>query len=286
MSGTPPPLSIILPLRPGEAGVEGLLGPIMSQAERSGAEVLIVGETGNLVVPGARLVPHHDENIFRLRMIGILESRGEIVAIGEDHAIPRPDWCEAVVRAHAERPDVPAIAGCLVNATDRTLAGRGNFAAFAAPFTPPMPTLPGLRPPPISTLSIKRAALDGVDRGLGCFEAVLVPKLFDDGQMVADDRIIVDHYQDHGAAWAVANGFHGPRAAYGYLRRDLTWRARLQSAGWSLRHWPARIFAEARRGTVGQPHRPAVRRGHLQWPHRGRLKWPHLASVFVLVDVA
>jgi hypothetical protein len=246
-----PPLSIVVTVREGLHELEPVLETLLPQARRAGAEVLVVGPVSGPAPEPVRLVRVDDEDILRLRMVGIREARGEIVAIGEDHAVPRPDWCDAVLRAHAERPEVPAIAGCLVNGTDRTVSGRGNFLAFAAPFQPPMPVLPPLRPPPVSTLSLKREALAEVDGVPGHFEAVLVPRLFAEGAMVADDRIVVDHHQDHGVLWAIVNGFHGARAAYGYLRPRLGRRERLHQARWSILNWPRRILGEARRATQG-----------------------------------
>jgi hypothetical protein len=233
-------------IREGLAEIEPVLAALVPQARAVGAEVIVVGRADDAAPAGVRLVRVDDDNIFRLRLTGIKAARGEVVAIGEDHAVPRPDWCEAVIRAHAERPEVPAVAGCLVNATTRTLGARGNFLAFAAPYQPPMPDLPGKRPPPLSALSFKRQALDELDGTLGRFEAVLVPRLFAEGRMVADDRIVVDHYQAHSALWAIVNGFHGARSAYGYLRAEQSRGDRLRQARWSLTNWPRRLLGEAR----------------------------------------
>jgi hypothetical protein len=240
------PLSAIVPVREGLREIEPVLASLLPQAHATGTEVLVVGRSERAAPAGVRLVRVDDDNIFRLRMAGIHAARGAVVAMGEDHAVPRPDWCEAVIRAHEERPDIPAIAGCLVNATTRTVGGRGNFLAFAAPYQPPMPELPGRRPPPLSALSVKREALAEVDDALGRFEAVLVPRLFAEGQMVADDRIVVDHYQDHGLLWPIGNGFHGARAAYGYLCAQQGAPDRLRQARWSLANWPRRLLGEAR----------------------------------------
>ncbi len=51
--------------------------------------------------------------------------------------------------------------------------------------------------------------------------------------MVADDRIVVDHHQDHGLAWSVVNAFHSSRGSYGYLRTQRDWRGRLKDARWA-----------------------------------------------------
>jgi hypothetical protein len=244
-------LSVIVAVREGLDEIEPVLRALEPQAERTGTELIVVGRAEGPASGPVRVVRVEDDDIFRMRLLGIQAARGEIVAIGEDHAVPRPDWCEAVIRAHAERPDVPAIAGCLVNATDDTLSGRGNFLAFAAPFQPPMAVLPPRRPPPLSTLSLKREALAELDDTLGRFEAVLVPRLFAEGRILADDRIVVDHYQDHGVLWSVVNGFHGSRSAYGYLHSDDSRSQRLRDARWSLANWPRQIVHEARAARGG-----------------------------------
>jgi len=255
---TGPALSVVIAVREGVHEAEQALEALLPQARRTGSEVLVVGPVDGDAPDPLRVVRVEDRDIFRLRLVGIQEARGEIVAIGEDHAVPREDWCEAVLRAHAEHPDVPAIAGCLVNATDGTVSGRGNFLAFAAPFQPPMPELPPRRPPPLSTLSLKREALGGLDGQLGRFEATLVPRLFAEGGMVADDRIVVDHHQDHGFAWAIVNGFHGARSAYGYLRSELSWAERLRQARWSIANWPRRILRDARHACHQRGNRPEL----------------------------
>jgi hypothetical protein len=246
-----PPLSVIVTVRE-EDEIGEVLDALLPQAQRTGAEILVVGRANGSLPGAVRVVPIDDRNVFRLRMVGLREARGEVVAIGEDHAVPRPDWCESVLRAHAEHPDVPCVAGCLVNATDQTPGGRVNFLAFATHYSPPMPELPPF-PPPVSALSFKREVLRQLDDRLGRFETELVPRLFTEGGMVADDRARVDHYQDHGVVWSVCNGFHSARGSYGYHRAALTWRARLHLAGWCLLVWPRRILRSVRAAARRQP---------------------------------
>lgn len=245
-----PPLSVVIPARDGVPEARPVLDVLVPLAEASGTEVLVVGgPEPEAPVPSAavRTIPMDTDDIFVLRHRAIAESRGEIVAIGEDHAVPRPDWCEAVIRAHAEHPDALAVAGCLVNATVSNVAARANFLAFAAEWEPPMPTMPALRPPPSSTVTFKRAAIEGIgSRPPGWFEAELLPALFAEGAMVADERIVVDHYQDHGALWSVVNSFHSSRAAYGYLRADLDRAGRRRVARWTLDGILRRVRHQAR----------------------------------------
>ncbi len=250
-----PPLSIVIPARDGLVELASVLAALIPCAEECGAEVLIVGDVDETKPPpGARvrLIQMPGPDILILRRQGLAEASGEVVAIGEDHAVPRPDWCGAVIRAHAERPEAAAVVGCLVNATDATLAGRANFLAFAAPWQPPMATLPGGRPPPSSTLSLKRGVLRGIgSEAPGWFEAGLIPALFEEGRMVADERVVVDHFQDNGSVWSIRNAFHSARSSYGYERTKRDPAGRRELARWAVSGIPRRLRQEAREGLRG-----------------------------------
>jgi hypothetical protein len=258
-----PTLSVVLPARGGLEEVDPVLQALLPEAEACGAEVVVVGGVGaGERAPNecVRLVAVPFADICELHKRGVEEARGEVVAIGEDHAIPRAGWCENVLRAHVENGDVAAVVGCLANATDATVAGRANFLAFAAAWQPPMAELPSGRPPPVSTLSFKREALEGIAyRPSGWLEADLIPALFADGSMVADDRVVVDHHQDHGSLWAIRNAFHSARASYGYWRRQLAPARRREVARWTIANVPRRLRAEAREG-LG-----ATGTGRLEW---------------------
>ena len=251
-----PPLSVVLPTRGGLAEVTPVHDALIPSAEASGTEVLVVGNVGSDESPpgtSVRLIDLPTDEILALHRRGIEEAAGEVIAIGEDHAVPRGDWCEAVVRAHAEHPEAAAVAGCLVNATDATVVGRANFLSFAAAWQPPMPSLPGGRPPPSSALTFKRTVLEGAGSQVpGWLEGELIPSLFEDGLMVADDRIVVDHYQDHGGLWSLVNGFHSARCSYGVHRDGLTPAARRRLARWAVHAMPRRMFGEARRACEGR----------------------------------
>lgn len=255
-----PPLTALIAARGGLSEAEDVLDELLPQLHATGSEAVVAGPVGGASPdPRVRLVHVDDQDLFRLRLAGVEAARGEVVAIGEDHAMPRPGWCEAVIRAHAEQPDAPAVAGCLANATAATLGGRANFLAFAAPYEPPMPALPHRRPPPLSALSFKRSALEEVHGDLGRLETVLVPRLFGEGRIAADDRIVVDHHQDFGILRASANSFDAARSAYGYVRRRLTREERVRQARWALANAPRRTLGEAREAArLGRGGRPEL----------------------------
>ena len=239
-----PTISVVIATRDGWSSVGRTIEALVPQVRAAGGEIVVVDGSGEQT-PSAepvRWISIADRNLLRLRLRAIREARGNVVAIGEDHAVPEPGWCDAVLRAHAEHPRVPVVVGCLVNATHRTVAGRANFLAFAAPYSPPMPTLPAGRPPPVSTLSFKRSALDGLDDTVGRLETEIIPNLYATGQMVADDRIRFDHYQDHGLVWSVRNVYSVTRAAYGSSDDRSDPERRKEVARWLItkavsRHW-------------------------------------------------
>jgi hypothetical protein len=241
----PPPLSVILPLRSGLEEIRPVLEALIPQALETGTEVIAVGPVSASPGEPVRVVTVLDPDLYRLRLAGLEAARGDVVAMGEDHAVPRSDWCAAVIRAHQERPEVQCVIGALANATDQTLNGRANFLSFAAPFEPPLRALPD-RPPPTSAVTIKRGALSESLGRPGHFESILFPRLFEAGQVEADNRIVIDHYQDHGLGWSIVNAFHSARGSYGYATRELSVSERLGQARWSITNWPRRLFGEAR----------------------------------------
>jgi hypothetical protein len=250
-----PPLSVVIPVRGPLEEIAQVIEAVAPGAREIGAEVVVVGSVDGAEPPAdsVRLVPVDSDDLLELHRIGIDEARGEVIAIGEDHAVPLPGWCETVVRAHSEHPRAAAVVGCLVNATDSTVAGRANFLAFAAPWQPPMPTLPEERPPPASALTFKRNALGGIAaHGAGWLEGELIPSLFDRGQMVADGRIVVEHFQDHGSLWSILNAFHSARSSYGAAQEAQPLARRLEVARWAFREIPRRQRREAREGSVGK----------------------------------
>jgi len=240
-------ITVVVATRDGYEQLAPILDALVPQVDDVGGEVIVACGSGRgaPVGPPVTWLAVDDVNLLNLRRLAVARARGDIIAFGEDHLVPGPGWCAAVVRAHAEHPAAAAVVGCLANGTDRTVSGRANFLGFAAPFTSPMPILP-TRPPPVSVLSFKRQALDGVDGNAGCIESALLPQLFREGRMVPDDRIVGLHYQDHGWRWSVANAFVNARANYGYSASALDPAGRRGVARWITTRMVPRQWREAR----------------------------------------
>ena len=251
-----PSLSVVFPVRKGRSLLE-VLRPVVDQVESVGGEIVVVDGSGEQVRTTfpVRWIAVCDTNLLRLRSIAVRAARGAVVAIGEDHAVPRPGWCEAILRAHSEHPSAAAVAGCLVNATDRTVAGRANFIGFAAQYSPPMPSLPRQQPPPASTLSFKREVLDELGDSTGRLESDLIPLLFREGRIAADDRVLVEHHQDKGILWSAQNAFASARAGYGYGRSRREPGRRRDIVRWVLTRMPRVLWHDARDGRAKTRYR-------------------------------
>ncbi len=98
---------------------------------------------------------HHDI----LRAIGLREASGRIVALLEDHARPSPDWCAAVIQAHAG-PEA-AIGGAVENGVDRLLCWAVYFCDFGR-YQNPVPEGPSEFLSDCN-VSYKRTALGSVE---------------------------------------------------------------------------------------------------------------------------
>ena len=70
---------------------------------------------------------HH----YRLRARGLLEARGELLALAEDHARPDPHWCANLVAAH-RAGRFAGVGGALENGVDRPLQWAVYFSDYAA----------------------------------------------------------------------------------------------------------------------------------------------------------
>jgi len=246
--GARPSLSLVVPTRHTWETLAPHFDPFLPELRAVGAELVVVGLGGitpTATPAGVRAIADREPDMLRLRLRALREARGAIIALGEDHSIPAPDWPRAVLQAHAEHEGVPAIVGCLVNAAERTVAGRANFLAFAGPYAPPMPVVPDWRPPPLATLSFKHEVLDGLDERPGSLDG-LANRLFDEGQMIADDRVVILHAQDLGVTGSIRNAFTVTRAAYGYATDRLEPGRRSETVRWVVTHLPSMVWHAAR----------------------------------------
>lgn len=242
----PPTLSVVIPTRQPWSHFSDRFAPLIEEMRDVGGELVVLAGPGAAIDDGTlRVMTTSDQNLLSLRARAVCAARGPIVAVAEDHAVPVPGWSHAVLRAHHEHPTAAGIVGCLLNAAGDTVAGRANFLAFAGPYSPPMPAVPSWRPPPLSTLSFKRDVLGGLDDRPGGLEHELVPRLFRDGRLAADDRVRIMHHQPCSGVWAVRNSYWATRAAYGYAEDRHDAHRRREIISWVVTQMPQMVWREA-----------------------------------------
>ena len=134
---------------------------------------------------GRRTHEHHHV----LRALGIRRARAEIVGMLEDHGIPGPGWCAAVMNAHRGRAAV--IGGAVDNRVDRVLNWAIYFCDFSR-FRNPVPAHPVEYVTDIN-IAYKREALWSVrDHWFNAFhETAVNTGLRDSGELLMLDSNMV-----------------------------------------------------------------------------------------------
>jgi hypothetical protein len=224
-----PPLSVVIGTGEGWPYVRALVRALRPEIEGVGGELLIVDGSGNSPPPGDELGDHvlwltrDATSVFALYAIGLREARGEVVATTEDHALPRPGWCAAIVAAHAAHPEAAAIGGAIENGSTGALVQWASYFTTQGPHMAPL----GDRVVPMTTneanVSYKRAAIADVDDngGLGFMAILHNRRLAQSGAILrVDDRMVVDHFETAGFAWTTSIHFHNGKSIAGFRRSD------------------------------------------------------------------
>lgn len=161
---------------------------------------------------------------------GLERSRGEIIAILEDHEVVNPDWCEAVLAAHRAYPEVAAIAGPIENGCISRIIDWAAFFCEYCRFMPPVPAattefIPG------NNVAYKRWALEEIapeDLAGGFWVNTLHPHLLKRGcQFRMEPGLTVSHQMQFGFFEFLVQRYHYSRYHAGSLMLDQRLFARM-----------------------------------------------------------
>jgi hypothetical protein len=149
-------LSILLTVVSGKEAVRRCLMVLTPQIDFSDSEIIVPFDkwsatVGDLATEFPQVLFHfvedlglancadisaHEHRLYdRRRAVGLRLSRGNIVAMIEDHAIPAEDWCQCILKAHEQSYEV--IGGAIENAVDRPLNWAWyycDFGRYGRPF--------------------------------------------------------------------------------------------------------------------------------------------------------
>lgn len=121
-----PSMEILVPF---DATVEATVRATAADAAGGDNVSVRLVDLGAMAICGRSGAGGQHELIDRRRAAGLAQARGELIAIVEDRAVPRPDWAATVVSLHRQFPNA-VIGGAIENACDRVL----NWAVYFCDF--------------------------------------------------------------------------------------------------------------------------------------------------------
>ena len=212
-----------------------MLEAAFAEARELDGEVLFVDRDGSGLpaeeegrYAGLRRLREADANIYRLRDIGLAAARGEVVAITEDHCVPRPGWLRRHLEMHAAHPGVAAVGGPVANGATRRLWDWAIFMVNHAPWTPPARS--GERSAvDRANVSYKRRVLPREPSPDGWDEPTMDERLVAGGERLwFDAENWISHVQSFGARGTISIVFHNGRAVAGlHVDRGMSLAERL-----------------------------------------------------------
>jgi len=165
---TPNQLSVIVIPVVGRPSIEECLQALQDQQEAPPFEIIVPHDsrlemTAELVQKhlGASFVAHEGVRTFaELRASAVHQAAGQIIAITEDHCLPDPGWCSAIIKAHAA-PHA-AIGGVVDKRRPDTALGWAIYFADYLRYSTPQPEGPRSTLTDLN-VTYKRIALDPIE---------------------------------------------------------------------------------------------------------------------------
>jgi hypothetical protein len=216
-----PSLSIVVARVDPSDNIHHCLESILGQARTVGAEVIVAESvTPNLSrdrYPDVRHIHEPGASVYRLRALGLLAARGEILAFTEDHCRVAPGWCRAILDAHADDPEAAAIGGAVDNGAVGSLLEWAHFLIPSAGVLPPLSRGPASVMPGSANLTFKRRVIPATFPDHGVMEFLFTRGLAARGErMVVDDRLRTVHDQPVTPRTSAAAHFHSGRSLAGF----------------------------------------------------------------------
>ncbi len=259
---TPPTVSVVI------ASVNGLPYPIAclealeSQEGDIPTEVIVADCTGPSTVAAIRerfpsttiLAFDEPTSVPALRAAGIAAARGRLVAVTEDHCVPRPDWIRRIVEVH-ERTGWAAVGGGVVIApTDRTVDWAVYFCEYGHLMSPvpagPSDVIPGMN----VAYDMEQLAPMREVFAEGMWENFLHDRLRAAGyQMGLDPSIVVAHDKYFTVPMFLSERYHLSRAFAGGRVAGTSFPGRLAWALGAVTALPPLLVARAVRNVWRRP---------------------------------
>lgn len=207
--------------------VEQLLARLRPEIEALGGEIVIADGSGRGAPSSAaigsrvRWLALDAPSVFALYAQALRAARGAVIATTEDHALPRPGWCAAIVAAHEAHPEAAAIGGAIENGSTGELVEWASYFTTQGPHMAPLGDRVVAMTTNEANVSYKRAAVADLDdnAGLGFMAILHNRRLAERGAILrVDDRVVVDHFETAGFGPTTTIHFHNGRSISGFRR--------------------------------------------------------------------
>jgi Glycosyl transferase family 2 len=166
-------------------------------------------------------------SVLQMRAYAMSQSRGDVVAVTEDHCRVAPDWCRQIIEAHRKYPDAAVIGGAVENGSDQAVVHWASF--FIVNGGAMAPLRDGMRHTVAgqACVSYKKRVVPRRLSPLGQMEWMLNERLRAQGEtLVAESRIQVAHVQPLTFAEACAIHYHDSRTIAGFRLERIGWLER------------------------------------------------------------
>ena len=168
--------------------------------------------------------------IPEMRAIGLDHATGDVIAVIEDHTMPRPNWLDAIEAGLATGVD--AVGGPVENGCTERLVDRAVFLTEYSGMMEPMepgegPGLAG------NNVAYRRALFDAVDREtlVNDWEYFVQQEMLDYGaRFLRLPEMVVDHKKEFGFGYFLSQRYHYSRSFAAMRRRRLSAGRRLMYA--------------------------------------------------------
>jgi len=205
--------------------------------------------------PATRILSFDEPtSVPALRAAGIAAARARLVAVTEDHCVPRPDWVRRIVEVHA-RTGWAAVGGGVVNGpTERTVDWAVYFCEYGHMMSPvpagPSDVIPGMN---VAYDTEQLAPLRDVFAE-GMWENFLHDRIREAGYtMGLDPSIVVAHDKYFTVPMFLSERYHLSRAFAGGRVAGASLPVRLAWAGAALTALPGLLVLRAVRNVWRRP---------------------------------
>lgn len=223
-----PRLSVVVATVEPWPEIKGCLESLMGQTRSMKVEVIVTDGSGRGLPPDlgfSDIIWFREKGatVSQLRALGLVQSKGDIVAFTEDHCIVAHDWCEQIIKLHDRYPDAAAIGGVIENGATDSILNWVHFMIANGPFMKPISSGETRSLSGQANVSFKRKFLQDEISDMGIVQMFFNRDFLRRGlKLMMDNRLVVWHIQSLGLSGTCRMHFHTGRTIAGFRIQQLS----------------------------------------------------------------